>query len=566
MITRVILGTRGSELALAQTNAIAAAIRALAPGVETVIEIIASQGDKIQNIPLAQMGGKGLFTKELEDALLEHRVDLAVHSLKDLPTELPKGLCLAAITEREDPRDVLVSHSGASLAALPQGAKVGTSSLRRRAQLLAARPDLDMPDIRGNVPTRLKKVAEGNYDATLLALAGLKRLGLDAHATDILPYEIMLPAPGQGALGIECREDDAELRALLAGLSHPDTAASVTAERALLESLGGGCHTPLGTWAEVRDGQLSLQACVAALDGKTLWRAEVHGPAADPYALGKEAARQLLAQGASIDVTEATTPPPAGKPLAGKRVVVTRTRAQSSQLVEELESLGAEVLLFPVISIAPVSPPPPMPSARNFDWIVFTSANAVSMFAIALAEAERDITSYRPCKICTVGPATATRCRDYCLTVSLTPQRYVADAIADAIEQSEDGLAGKRIFVPRGNLAREDLIEQLRAKGATVVDVVVYRTDAAKPTQAEHDALDAFQPDWVLFSSASTAENLDKLLGPERMAALKARARFAAIGPTTRATAEELGIPIALEPECSDVPGLVSALARHALE
>jgi hydroxymethylbilane synthase len=564
MITRVILGTRGSELALAQTHAIAAAIRAIAPEVETVIEIIASQGDKIQNIPLAQMGGKGLFTKELEDALLEKRVDLAVHSLKDLPTELPRGLCLAAITEREDPRDVLVSQGGLPLAALPQGAKVGTSSLRRRAQLLAARPDLDMPDIRGNVPTRLKKVAEGNYDATLLALAGLKRLGLDAHATEVLPYEVMLPAPGQGALGIECREDDHELRALLARLAHPETAASVTAERALLQALGGGCHTPLGTWAQVSGHEIELQACVAALDGKQLWRAVVRGSMEEPVALGEEAARQLLAQGAVIDVTEATTPQSVGKPLAGKRVVVTRTRAQSSQLVEQLESLGAEVLLFPVISIAPVSPPPAIPAARNFDWVIFTSANAVSMFSIVLAEAEREIASYRACKICTVGPATASRCRDYGLTVSLTPGRYVADAIADALEQAEDGLAGKRILLPRGNLAREELVEQLRAKGATVADVVVYRTEAGRPTDAEHAALDAFQPDWVLFSSASTAENLNALLGDERMAKLKARARFAAIGPSTRTAAEALGIPIALEPERSDVPGLVGALAKQA--
>lgn len=560
MTSRVVLGTRGSELALAQTRAIAAAIHAIAPEVETVIEIIASQGDKIQNIPLAEMGGKGLFTKELEDALLDHRIDLAVHSLKDLPTELPRGLCLAAITQREDPRDVLVSREGKLLASLPVGAKVGTSSLRRRAQLLAARPDLDTPDIRGNVPTRLKKVSDGSYDATLLALAGLKRLGLSDHVTEILPEDVMLPAPGQGALGIECREEDTELRELLSRLAHPDTAAAVTAERALLQALGGGCHTPLGTWAKVENAEVELRACVASLDGKSLWRTTARGAAADPVAVGDAAARQLFAQGVVVEGPGV----PGGRPLAGMRVVVTRTRAQSSQLVEQLESLGAEVLLFPVISIVPVSPPPPVPAARNFDWVIFTSANAVSMFAMVLNEAERTIDSYRTCNICTVGPATAARCRDYGLTVSLTPQRYVADAIAEALEQAEQSLAGKRILLPRGNLAREDLVQQLRAKGATVVDVVVYRTEQGNPTAAEHAALDAFQPDWVLFSSASTAENLNKLLGDDRMNMLKSRARFAAIGPSTRTAAEAIGIPIALEPSRSDVPGLVSALVSLA--
>jgi hydroxymethylbilane synthase len=556
-LERIIIGTRGSELALTQTNMIASALRALVPQCEVVVEIILSQGDKVQNIPLAAMGGKGLFTKELEDALLDGRIDMAVHSLKDLPTELPKGLCLAAITEREDPRDVLVSRDGVGLNDLPHGARVGTSSLRRRAQLLAVRPDLDMPDIRGNVPTRLAKVAEGPYDATLLALAGLKRLGLDAHATEILQPEVMLPAPGQGALGIECREGDADLREVLSALNHADTAAAVTAERTLLAALGGGCHTPLGAWGESNGDTLRLRANVAAPDGSQLWRVDVQGT--DPAALGHEAARQLFAQGASVDAEVAAD----DKALAGLRVVVTRTRAQSSQLVEQLEARGAQVLVFPVISIQPVSTPPAIPGARSFDWVIFTSANAVSMMSFALNDAERSIDSYRACKVCTVGPATAARCRDYGLTVTLTPDRYMADAIVSALDQAEDGLDGKRILIPRGNIAREDLAEQLRARGALVVDPVVYKTERALPTAEEQSALDSFQPHWVLFSSGSTAENFHALVGDDRIARLKQHAQFAAIGPTTRAAAEAAGLPIALEPERSDVPGLVAALARH---
>jgi hydroxymethylbilane synthase len=548
-MTRITIGTRGSDLALAQTRMVAAQLQALAPEVEIAIEIISSTGDRVQHLPLPEMGGKGLFTKELEDALLDRRIDAAVHSLKDLPTELPAGLCLGAISEREDVRDVLVSREGRSLAELPAGAKVGTSSLRRRVQLLALRPDLETPDIRGNVPTRIAKVREGQYDATILALAGLKRLGLEHEASEILPHAGMLPAPGQGALGIECREEDSGLRALLARLNHAETAAAVTAERAVLSGLGGGCSTPLGAWARVEDGQLVLDACISGDHGGPIAKVQLRGALEDARALGDEAARRLQCR-------------PASKALAGQRIVVTRPRSQSSQLVELLEGQGAEVLIFPTIAIVPVDPPPPIPGAAVFDWIVFTSANTVSMLAYVLSDAERSIDSYRHCRICTVGPATAERCRDYGLTVSLTPERFLGAAIADAME-SLGPLAGKRILMPRGQLADESLSAALTEKGAQVVQPIVYRTEAAVPTKQELEALDKMDPHWVLFTSASTAKNFKKLAGEERIAKLSGRTQYAAIGPSTREAAEAEGLPIALMPQQHDVPGLVSALVAH---
>jgi hydroxymethylbilane synthase len=289
-----VIGSRGSKLALWQARWIEARLREA--GRETRIEIIKTTGDTISDVALAQVGSKGIFTKEIEEALLDGAIDLAVHSLKDLPTELPAGLALAAVPEREDPRDALV---GFRLADLPRGARVGTSSLRRSAQLRGLRPDLDIRDIRGNVDTRLRKLDAGDFDATLLACAGLRRLGLDHRITEALEPAVMAPAVGQGALAIETRAGDRETIEAVGRLEHAETRSAVEAERALLEALGGGCQVPLGAHARVIDGDIRLMAAVVAPDGSKVIRAERSGPAADPIALGRRTAETLLEGGAA---------------------------------------------------------------------------------------------------------------------------------------------------------------------------------------------------------------------------------------------------------------------------
>ena len=289
-----VIGSRGSKLALWQARWIEARLREA--GRETRIEIIKTTGDTISDVALAQVGSKGIFTKEIEEALLDGAIDLAVHSLKDLPTELPAGLALAAVPEREDPRDALV---GFRLADLPRGARVGTSSLRRSAQLRGLRPDLDIRDIRGNVDTRLRKLDAGDFDGTLLACAGLRRLGLDHRITEALEPSVMAPAVGQGALAIETRAGDRETIEAVARLEHAETRSAVEAERALLEALGGGCQVPLGAHARVIDGDIHLMAAVVAPDGSKVIRAEQSGPAADPIALGRRTAETLLEGGAA---------------------------------------------------------------------------------------------------------------------------------------------------------------------------------------------------------------------------------------------------------------------------
>jgi hydroxymethylbilane synthase len=287
------IGSRGSQLALWQANHISALLRA--GGHQVEIEIIHTTGDKITDVALAKVGTKGMFTKEIEEALAVGRVDLAVHSLKDLPTELPKGFEIAAITQRQDPRDAFCSRHYSKIEDLPKKARIGTSSLRRQAQLKAVRPDLEIHPLRGNVDTRLRKLEQGEYDAIILASAGLKRLGKTELIKQIIPAEVMCPAAGQGALGIEIRQGDTATGDLLAFLNDPNARAATTCERALLNRLGGGCQVPIGAFAETRNGKLHLESIVADPDGAQLLRDSRDG--IDPEKLGNDAGASLLARG-----------------------------------------------------------------------------------------------------------------------------------------------------------------------------------------------------------------------------------------------------------------------------
>jgi hydroxymethylbilane synthase len=256
-----------------------------------------THGDKTLDKPLPQIGGKGLFTQELEQALLDGRIHLAVHSLKDLPVEDSPGLMLGAIVGRADVRDVLIAADGRTLKTLPSGAIVGTSSLRRQSQLHHLRPDLDVRSIRGNVETRIRKVQEGQYGATILAAAGVTRLGLEAHIADWLSLETMLPAPGQGALAVQCRANDVETRRLLSAIHQPEVAATVTAERTFLHALGGGCATPVAAYAVLENGRLHLTGLVGSIDGTAMVRVSSSGK--DAVKIGRELAQQAIAQGAA---------------------------------------------------------------------------------------------------------------------------------------------------------------------------------------------------------------------------------------------------------------------------
>lgn len=291
------IATRGSKLALWQAEHVRARLLDLQPGLTIELVILKTQGDKILDVALAKVGGKGLFVKEIEDALLENRADLAVHSMKDVPSELPEGLGLAGILEREDPRDAFLSVKIASLQDIPQGATLGTSSLRRAAQILAWRPDIKIELLRGNVDTRLAKLDEGRYDAILLAAAGLKRLGFGHRITSTLDLECMVPAVGQGAVGVECRLTDSDIVELIRRLNHDDTSACVLVEREFNLAIGGSCQIPAGCHARIAAGRFHLDAFIASPNGSTLLRRSASGAIADLSGSGAKLAAELLDAG-----------------------------------------------------------------------------------------------------------------------------------------------------------------------------------------------------------------------------------------------------------------------------
>jgi hydroxymethylbilane synthase len=308
-MSELVIATRGSALALWQANHVKAALEKDDPGLAVSLVIIKTKGDKILDVPLAQVGGKGLFVKEIEEALLDGRAQLAVHSMKDVPAELEKGLVLAAVSKREDPLDVLVSRKG-TLAELPQGAHVGTSSLRRICQLKARRPDLRISALRGNVDTRLRKLDAGEYDAIVLAAAGLVRLGHGDRISERLPLDISLPAIGQGALGLETRADDQATIVRIRRVLHDEGAAAcVNAERSFLARLHGGCQTPLAGHATLANGRLHMEGLVGSLDGRTILRESTDGAPGDAVALGKALAEKLLSRGADRLLAELSSSP-----------------------------------------------------------------------------------------------------------------------------------------------------------------------------------------------------------------------------------------------------------------
>ena len=299
------IGTRGSALALWQSNAVADMLRSAHPGLEVSLEIIETKGDKVLDVALSRIGDKGLFTKELENALLERQIDLAVHSLKDMQTRLPEGLTLGAITERAAPEDALVAPPESSVETLPEGGTVATGSLRRRSQLLSLRPDLRIVEVRGNVQTRLRKYRENGWDGMILARAGLERLGLEEEIAQVIPTDLMIPAVGQGALGVEIREGDDPIAALLSPIDHSPTRRVAEAERAFLRHLEGGCQTPIAAHGTILEESVQLTGLLASLDGREIVRGTLCGE--DSEEVGTELARQLLRQGGEKIMNDLST-------------------------------------------------------------------------------------------------------------------------------------------------------------------------------------------------------------------------------------------------------------------
>ncbi len=517
------IGTRTSALATAQARLVAGALQSQVPGpLRIELVPIVTAGDR-SRAPLSTLGGTGVFVTALRDGLHQNRCDIAVHSLKDLPTGPADGLTMAAIPLRADPRDALCARDGWTMSTLPPGARVGTGSPRRRAQLLATRPDLDVVELRGNVDTRLKRVAAGDLDAVVLAAAGLHRLGRLDTITDYLEAGTMLPAPGQGALAIECRADDLNTRALVAALDDLPTRLAVTAERTLLATLEAGCAAPVGALGSYAADprSLTLTAAVHGADGTAqLWRgaeAPMTGDREHDLAaaagLGEAVAQDLLRSGArSLAPPRSTDPAPRGGPPP--RVLVPLLADGSQRLISAVGSLGYEPVVAALLRVEPAHDTAALTEAAgrlthgDQDWLVLTSARAVAALQQTTDDSLSAMQSAGGFRVAAIGPATAGRARAAGLQVDLVPAlvRSASGLLAALTTATARDAAGTppataiRALLPHSDLASSELADGLRAQGWQVEEVIAYRTVLATSLPPEAQDVQA-----VVLTSSSAA-------------------------------------------------------------
>ncbi len=556
------IGTRGSALALAQAHLIADLLAEREVPAELVI--VRTQGDADQTTSLAVLGGQGVFTSALQVALLRDEIDLAVHSAKDLPTVEHPDLDLVAFLSRQDPRDVLISKTGADLASLPPDARVGTSSRRRIAQVMAVRPDLSIVDLRGNIDTRIRRATEGDLDAVVLAAAGLHRMGWRERITDYLPLDEFVPAPGQAALALEIRRTDLGLAARAGELDEPDVSTCVRAERAFLRAIGAGCTTPIGAHATMEGDDIRLRAMVASpnlLDAR--WG--IYGITADAAEDGAaRIAREML--GLVRADRRWRSQPSLGGP-SDPTVLVTRPGTAGLSLAAAVERAGGTVIVEPMLHIRSLRSAEAESAVSRcregeFDWVVLTSANAVDGVLANATDPGGVPAIMGGAQVAVVGAATADRLRTEGVEPDLIARR--SDAAGLAAELIGMGIAGQLVWLPQGNLAGDDLSCALTTAGAKVVASEVYRVDSpAELAPAVRAALLQGDIDAALFASPSAARHLVGLLGPDRTTLDDVR--LIAIGPTTAAALTRLDLDVAAIAGQPSDDGLVDAL-RQALD
>lgn len=556
------IGTRGSALALAQARLVAGMLGEWQIPAQLVV--IRTQGDADQTKPLAVIGGQGVFTSALQDALLRNEIDLAVHAAKDLPTAEHPDLELIAFLSRQDPRDVLISTAGPDLASLPPGARVGTSSRRRIAQLLAVRPDLEIVDLRGNIDTRIRGATDGDLDAVVLAAAGLHRLGWHDRITAYLPLGQFVPAPGQAALALEIRRYDPGPAARAVELNEPAVSVCVRAERAFLRAIGAGCTTPVGAHATLEGDGLRLRAMVASPElTERRWSIsdiDRHAAEAGAARMARELAGLVRA-----DRRSRRTPVLGG----GQRptVLVTRPGHAGAGLGRAVVEVGAIAIVEPMLLVEPVRGAAVDDALRwarisGFDWVAFTSANAVEGVIASLPDANELPVAFGDARLAVVGEATAAGLRAAGLEPAVVAGRSDAEGLAAAMVRT--GVAGDSVWLPSGNLNRTDLADALTAAGASVTVTEVYHVDTPVALSKDtHGALLQGDIDAVLFASPSAARHLVNLLGPDR-ATLDDTA-IVAIGEMTASEVRKLGLAVAAVARTPSDDGLIDGLWR-ALE
>ncbi|MDX9720990.1 MAG: hydroxymethylbilane synthase [Myxococcota bacterium] len=574
-MSRIIrIGTRASRLALWQAQELAGQLKHCWPELRFELVEVSTQGDRIVDKPLALIGGKGLFVKELELALLDGIIDMAAHSAKDLPGEMPEGLCLGAVLPRESAADVLVSR-GLSLAELPERARIGTSSLRRKAMLLRLRPDLDVINLRGNLDTRLRKLndAEDGLQGAVLAYAGMRRLGFERMITQILSFDDFVPAPGQGIIAVQTRSDDPEIEAILAPVHHHPSADELAAERAFLSTIEGSCHLPIGALAWHEHGVLRLFARIVSPDGCRTIDHAADAPPEQAVQLGRSVARQLSALGAAGIIASIRGAGPDASGLAGLPVIVTKAANRADVFEQELSAHGGTPICIPTIDFEPIPDAPllntfAMIEKGSYRWCIFTSPNGVdftwTLSPIAPTMALESAWKHgREVRIAAIGDATADALRARGVPVHLVPPEYTAEGLLAALQEAGI-VVGTRCVLFTAERHRGVLEAGLKEAGAQLDEVAVYRTFPAPDlSQRLREALDVKPKGYIAFASGSAVESFVAAFGDDALGAIRDW-RIAVIGPATAARARELGLPVHVVAPQSTLHDFAAAMAQDA--
>jgi hydroxymethylbilane synthase len=548
------IGTRGSKLALWQSGYVKTRLLDSYPDLNIQTVIIKTTGDKFLDTPLSQIGAKGLFVKELETALLSGQIDLIVHSMKDLPTQLPEGLIISTVMKREEPGDVFLSN-GPSFHDLAPGAKVGTSSLRRRSQLMALRPDLEYRDLRGNVDTRLRKLSGGEYDGIVLACAGIRRLGLEAKAQYTFPVDEVIPAVAQGALAIEIRKNDENLMRKLSFLDHKETRTAVSVERDFLAGVGGGCQVPVAAHCTVDKSILDLSVFIGDLKGEKTIKEKFRASKDEWETLGKKAAQAVLKKGGQAILEEVMKLNTQG-PLKGKTIAVTQAVTQNSRQIDLIRQLGGTANAFPMISIKPLMNDrlfkQQVADPAKYEFIIFSSMNSVRLFNELCKKAGIPRDCFQSATFCAVGSTTADSLRARGFKVDVVPASFSQEGLVKALPAD---LTGKNILIPRAKRVRGLLKEVLEKRGAQVTLLVLYETVPAAGTQ------EALGPcDFITFTSPSCVNNFF------RSHALPANTQTVCIGQVTAEALKKLEQPCHIVAEESTIEGMIRAVVRKLNE
>ena len=563
------IGTRGSKLALYQAYRVKDSLEQKFPQQVFEIVIIKTKGDKILDVPLSKIGDKGLFTKELEVAMFNNEIDMAVHSLKDLPTVFPEGTKLGAVLERGAVNDALVSKNHLKIADFTEEHIIATSSLRRKAQLLKLNPDLNIIEIRGNVNTRIRKMEEGYCNAMIMAAAGLQRLEMDAYITEILDPDIMIPACGQGTIAIEIKENDTEIEQLLNSVNNQETFIASSAERAFLNTLEGGCQIPVGSTCQIIDNQVKITGFISSIDGSKFLKDSASGLIENAEEIARNLAKKLFAAGGKeiLDSIRQENLPAKGSelPLKDKRIISTRPVDSTDGFPELIKKAGGKVISLPMIQVelARLSDEEKnkLGTLEQFNWIVFTSKNGVATFFKQLIEVNGNTSLPTSVKIAVVGKKTAAELDYYGYAPELSGKKNTSeDLIRELIDKFDP--QAQSFLLALGNLA-DDSIEKLLSVTNKVSRINVYNT--IRPQKADNSILDAVANrnyDLLVFTSPSTFQNFCHFYGTEKIRDLK----IASIGATTTKAIQETGATPLLTAKESNAEGLYRAIIEYYQE